>query len=393
MTSLMDFDAVRSEVSRLSEALSLPPHKITSRLWREHAQGEGLASAEKRHLQKAKHSFPREDAPLDIVPKGHHVSGVSTLVDEHGNVKIQWIKTAFGKMSREELLAKLVDAIEVAPLPPSASVQTPQEAQDFLAVYPLGDLHLGMYAAAKQAGTDWNLQKGVKIAQQAIDDLTLYGEPAERALLINLGDFFHTSGPAGTTVKGTPQDTDGTYEQCVEAGLSLKIYMVRRLLQVHEHVTVWSKIGNHDGIAALMIQIALREHFRDDPRVTIEVSSQAISHMAFGRNMISSTHGDSRGAKKPEDMVITMANDEPEIWGGAWNRYAYLGHVHHKVVKEVTGGVVEWFRTTTPGDAWHAGALYRAGRDMCRILLHKEDGEVARRVCSVGRLRRTHGEL
>jgi len=387
----MGFDAIRAEVLRISDLVGIPPAKITRATFRQHSE-LGQTQAERKHWQHVRRSWLAPlDAPAPLIPEGHHLTGVSTLVDEHGEIKIQWLKTAAGKMSREALIAKLIEGIKVDPLPPAPAPVAAPGGEEFLAVYPLGDLHLGMYAAALETGQDWDLARGVQIARQAIDDLALYGEPADLALLINLGDFFHTSGPAGTTVKGTPQDTSGTYLECMEAGLSLKIYMIRRLLQTHKRVIVWGRIGNHDGVAAVMLMIALREHFRNDDRVEIKVNPSAVDCLRFGKVQIASTHGDSRGAKSAKDFLALIAHDHSEEWSGALHRYGYLGHVHHKVQKEETGGVCEWFRTTTAPDGWHSGAMYRAGRDMVRILIHEEDGEVSRKISSVGRLRRIYG--
>jgi hypothetical protein len=81
-----------------------------------------------------------------------------------------------------------------------------------------------------------------------------------------------------------------------------------------------------------------------------------------------------------------MAADEPEAWGRTKHRYCYLGHVHHHDSKEYAGGIVEYFRTLATRDAWHTAQGYRAGRDMCLIVHHKEFGEIERHRVDVGSL-------
>ena len=96
---------------------------------------------------------------------------------------------------------------------------------------------------------------------------------------------------------------------------------------------------------------------------------------------IASTHGDQA---RPDQLPSVMAADRPEDWGLTKHRYWYVGHVHHKSVKEHPGCVVETFRTLAARDAWHDGKGYRAGRDMCLIVHHRQHGEVERHRCDIG---------
>jgi hypothetical protein len=85
-------------------------------------------------------------------------------------------------------------------------------------------------------------------------------------------------------------------------------------------------------------------------------------------------------------LLGVMASDRPKEWGDTDHRYWYCGHIHHKVQKEYPGVIVEYFRTLAPKDAWHAGQGYRAGRDMCLIVMHKQYGEIERHRCDIGML-------
>jgi hypothetical protein len=76
----------------------------------------------------------------------------------------------------------------------------------------------------------------------------------------------------------------------------------------------------------------------------------------------------------------------PQDWGASTHRYWYVGHVHHKDVKEYPGCIVEYVRTLAARDAWHQGQGYRAGRDMQLIVHHREHGEIERHRCDVGML-------
>lgn len=310
---------------------------------------------------------------LPAVPPGHTVKGASTFTNG------QWIKTERIKENPRALAEWIFDAApkKIPPLPQSPAPRV-VGSDDLLAVYPLGDLHLGMYAHRAETGADWNRQSAMDVAYAAIDHLANAGTPAAHGLLINVGDFYHVSSPAKTTVKGTPQDTDGHFYEAILDGIELKRRMIQRLLEVHEHVTVFNRVGNHDGMATLNLVSTLQAYFKDEPRVTIEWNPSAADYMLFGKCLIASTHGDTY--KKPAELTGIMAQDMAEAWfrsdGG--HRHWFNGHVHHKTQKEITGAIVETVRTLIRSDGWHHRAGYRSGRDMQRVLFHKAGCELER---------------
>lgn len=389
MTAL-DLAPLVESIRAFALARKILPSEVTRSLYI--AAGHRQTRLVSHHWGEAKSIAVGDAVPMTAIPEGHLVWGVSTLVGKDGRTKNQWVKTVALSEDPVEMMARVVDRIEssITPRKPSPLPKggTPF-SEDYLAVYPLGDMHLGMYAAAREAGEDWDTEAAMEIACAAIEDLAYHGQPADEALLINVGDFFHSDNPRNRTAKsGNPLDVDGRYFEIMEAGLRLKTYMIDCLLRRHKHVRVWTRVGNHDGQSSLCLAIALQAYYRLDERVTIEVNPSAADYMVFGRVLIGCTHGDTYKAGKPDEMVATMACDRAEDWGQTDHRYWYVGHVHHRSAKEVRGGIVETFRTLAPKDAWHAAEGYRAGRDMNRILIHREDGEVARLTTSVGRLRR-----
>jgi hypothetical protein len=118
--------------------------------------------------------------------------------------------------------------------------------------------------------------------------------------------------------------------------------------------------------------------------VTIPVEPAKRHYHRFGRVLIGTTHGD--GAKI-EGLPALMAAEAPDMWGATRHRYFYLGHFHHCSRKDFPGCTVETFRTLAGRDAWHAGQGYLSPRDMQRITIHVEYGEVSREVANVDYLR------
>jgi hypothetical protein len=144
-------------------------------------------------------------------PDGYHVKGVSTYYDADGNVKGQWVKT---KADEQHKLAMLLDAMShLADAWQGAADPVPRPGKtddELLCVYPMGDPHVGMFAWAEETGGD---DFDLKIAEEnmvtAVDTLVAGAPPASRALIIDLGDFFHGDNSENRTARsGNSLDID-----------------------------------------------------------------------------------------------------------------------------------------------------------------------------------------
>ena len=318
--------------------------------------------------------------PLEPVPYGHRVKGVSTYVNKDGNTRGQWIKTTSPDPTPEEVLEAVLATLP-ATIPtyaaPTAASAGPFES-DLMAVYPMGDPHVGMLAWAPESGADWDLHIAEQSMAAAVSDLVERGPRTKVAMLINLGDYFHADNAQDKTTKGDHTlDVDGRAPKIMEAGMRIFLHAIACLLRHHESVIVDSQRGNHDGHTALMLRVALKHIFRDEPRVTV-ICDPAVRHYhRFGKVLIGTVHGDTN---KLTDLESIMAAERPEDWGETDHRYWYVGHVHHSQIKEFRGCTVETFRTLAAKDSWHAAQGYTSGRDMRRLVLHREWGEVGREV-------------
>lgn len=322
--------------------------------------------------------------PLDPLPFGHFVKGVSTNVDELGNIRQQWIKTAVERKAYE---AQLLEAVRktAAEMPRIEAVEIKASTlasmdEDLLCVVPMGDPHLGMLAWAPESGENFDLGINERQLYAAADHLIHLAPPAKKGLLINAGDFFHADNDKSTTYKGTPVDTDGRYTKVYEAGIRLMRRLIVRMLEKFEHVTVINEIGNHDTSTAEMLSICLAAIYENEPRVTIDTSPQPFHYYRFGKVFIATHHGDK---VKHNDLGSVMAADRPEDWGATKHRHWYVGHVHHDTVKEQRGCTVETLRTLAAKDKWHFGQGYRAGRDLKLDVWHREYGYRGRQVVDI----------
>lgn len=338
---------------------------------------------------KARRESEHETDVQPSVPAGHRLKGVSTYVDGQGLVRGQWIKTDLEREQREtdmrEALRGLGDewATRHAPTAAPETVDS-----DLLCVYPIGDPHFGMYAWAAETGDDYDLQLAREYHVEAIRSLVNGAPPAEEALIIELGDFFHMDNSTNQTPRSHHTlDVDTRRPKVARAGVRAMRELIENTLRKHQRTRVWCLRGNHDEDSTAMLQIALSMFYEGDPRVIIEESPAIAYYHRFGENLLGATH--THTVKDRAGLGEMMATHRPKDWGLTCHRYYYCGHVHHDSLIETRGGViVETMRTLAGKDKFAADNFYNSGRDMKCDVLHRTDGRIKRHTIGIRQIQR-----
>ena len=334
-----------------------------------------------RAVMRAKRTAARqgvspEDDMTHPSPEGFVVKGVSSYYGQDGELRGQWVKTTQDTDKANALLEAaqvLADELEGKAKP----VSKPERCvKSHLTVYPMGDPHLGLYAWHEETGDDFDADIAEKNLCAAVDRLVACAPATEQALIINLGDFFHTDNMEYKTKRsGHVQDVDGRWARVLRIGVRVMQRSIDAALKKHKKVRVINEIGNHDDQTSIMLSLVLDAYYRKEKRVDIDMSPSWFHYYKFGQCLIGVTHGDK---VKPGNLPGIMAHDKAKEWGSTKHRYWYIGHVHHDTLKEFPGCKVESFRTLAAKDAWHTAQGYRSGRDMQCIVLNKDYGEVER---------------
>ena len=341
-----------------------------------------------RILQRIKNLRKKGILPLDsgnFVSEGELLKGTSTLYDKDGEVKIQWVKT---DVEKESMLDSFKTCIEnyVQELPQfeSREYDKPYVLDDLMAVYPLGDPHIGMKAYRDEAGADWDLKKTQEVFCGIFDRLIKTAPSCPQAVIVNLGDYFHRDNFAGVTERHKHKlDTDGTYLMMVDTGLKIMIQMITSALEHHQSVRVINTLGNHDDTGAIFLQAALKHMYANEPRAIIECTNSMFQYFQHGSAFFGVHHGHTT---KPDKLPLVMATDRPKEWGDSLYRYFLTGHIHHDTRKEYSGCIVESFRTLASKDAYAQNGGYRAGQDSKALVIHKEFGEVERHTINIAQI-------
>jgi hypothetical protein len=359
-------------ITAAAEALKTEPTKL--RRW--------LSEAKRR---AARAGWSPEHDMVKPVPEGFHVKGVSTYYDADGRPKGQWVKS---KVDEEHRVQMLLDALEKAIEPRKGCLEPikapKQNEKDLLCLYVMGDPHVGMYSWAAETGSDFDVSIAERNLVNAVDHLVALAPPADEALILNLGDYFHSDSVLNRTMRsGHSLDVDTRWGRVLQVGIRAMQRCIDRALEKHKHVTVINEIGNHDDHSSIMLGVALAAFYHKEPRVTIDCSPSPFHWYRWDKCLIGVTHGDG---PKLAQLPGIMASDKPEDWGQTKYRYWYTGHVHSDALAEFPGCVVESFRTLAPRDMYATRAGYRSMQDMKMDVLHKEHGRINRHIVGIEQL-------
>lgn len=334
-------------------------------------------------MKAAKSGYAPDHDMKQTCPDGFLVKGVSTLYDQEGNPKIQWVKTERDNERRAEMMAEAIKAMcdDMPALPAVPLLDTLNINPDLMAIYPLGDPHIGMLAWAEETGQDWDLKIAESKMCGVFHRLVFASPPCERAVIVNLGDFFHTDNMDGTTSRsGHSLDTDGRYAKMVQVGVKIIRQMVDSCLMRHKHVEIINAVGNHDDTGALFLSVCLANLYEDEPRVTVQDLPAPFHYFRWGTSLFGVHHGHTC---KAANLPLVMATDQAKLWGDTEFRTWLTGHIHHDTRKEYAGCDVESFRTLSAKDAYATWGGYRARQDSKCLVIHKDYGEVERHTVNI----------
>lgn len=315
--------------------------------------------------------------PIPDSSYNHHprVTGTSTLYDANGVERLQWVKTAAGIPSAQDIAAAIREALTDIPKPSRIAAPKITNA-DLLTVYPIGDQHVGMYAWAEETGADYDLKIAERLLLSAVRHLVAKAEPSAEAVIVDVGDFTHYDTIRTETVRShNTLDADSRYHAMIRVALRMLVACIDEALTKHKRVTLICAPGNHNDMGAAWMIESMALYYAREPRVNVVAKAGKFFFYEFGKVLLGVTHGDTG---KPAKIAGVMAADEPAAWGRTEFRHWITGHVHSERVIEMQGVKWETFRTLAPGDAWSHAAAYRAAREMHSITYHRRLGEVRR---------------
>lgn len=269
-----------------------------------------------------------------------------------------------------DFLSQVSDAFK--DIPAYVAQEAEFTASDLCTVYPLMDLHMGMYAWGDETGADdYDLQHAandIKRTFASLDRLTPVGG---QAVLILGGDTLHANDMRAETPKSKHKlDVDGRHFKVLDEAIKAIAWIIEHLAARHDKVTVRVLAGNHDQESHLVLAFALAERYRDISRIVVEKSPMDLFMFRWGNSLIAAHHGD----KSPPQRLAMMLADTCTFWSEVRHRHILTGHIHHESAKDFPGIKWESLRAFCPPDAYGAGFAPR--RAMTAMVFDSVKGRV-----------------
>ena len=257
--------------------------------------------------------------------------------------------------------------------------RTDTDVDNFSVFCTPSDLHYGKAGWKDEVGEEYNRhecqRRLLATTDVMLSRVALFGTP--KKFIVGAGsDWFHIDNETngGSTTRGTPQDTDGTWARIFLEGSELAAAYIERLRAVAP-VTIVCMAGNHDRLSSIMLTAWLKERFRNAGDVTVEVSPAPRHYMTIGNTLVGITHGDDT---KDQKLPGLMAAEAREAWGKTLHRLWFTGHWHSMISNEFHGVRVIHVPSLAGTDLWHARSGYVANRKaLTAYIIEDDEGMIA----------------
>lgn len=314
------------------------------------------------------------------VPDGFHLKGTSTLYDEDGKARLQWVKTSIDHERQEQIMREVVSAM-ADEIKPEKAVKPPKHTLDkLLNCYVITDYHLGAKAWGEETGADWDTQ----IAEQLLVDW--FGAAIAQApdssvgVFAQLGDFLHYDGiQAITPTSGHLLDADTRFQKIVRVAIAAIRRITAMLLLKHDRVILLMAEGNHDIASSMWLRELFAALYSEEPRIEVITRPDPYYCIEHGHTSLFFHHGHK---KKLEQLETVFVAKFREIYGRTKYSYAHTGHLHHNVVLERGTMQIEQHRTLAAPDSHASRGGWMSGRDAKVITYHADHGDVGRIIVS-----------
>lgn len=312
-----------------------------------------------------------------LVPDGYKIKGTSSLVDEFGNTKLQWVKTDTDAERQVELMKAVIEGMksEITPVVPVKAVRAKRDDK-LLNLYTVSDFHLGMLAWADESGDDWDMKIAEDLFSRWFDAAFQKAPDAGTGVINLLGDLAHfDSLDAVTPASGHTLDADTRYQKLVR----YMIRMVRRVVDMalvkHKNVRLLIVQGNHDESGMIWLAEMFSTLYDNEPRVFVDTSPDVYKMVQHGKTTLFFHHGHKARFDAIEPVMIAKFR---KAFGESVYSYAHVGHLHHQKIVESRNMIVEQHRTLAAKDAYASRGGWMSGRSANVITYSAEYGEVAR---------------
>lgn len=276
-------------------------------------------------------TFPDDTTLVCGTYNGFTAHNATVQVSKDGEIVQAWIKQKVNGFDPEEFLQALKQIVE----PYEYEPQRLDNASRMLEI-PLFDMHWGV------AFMDY-----YKPVLDEILDL-IHLRHWDRIVIPFGQDFFHNDSIIdGKTTKGTPiQKVDMI--RAVKEGQKFIYAVVDAAIKSANDVQIIYSAGNHDMSTSWMFMQVLLERYGAS---MVDDSLEYRKVIAYGKNSIMVTHGDSKQATA-KNLAHIFPISFPEEFANANIREVHSGHLHHEAEADIYGVMVRRLSSGGKVDDW-----------------------------------------
>lgn len=283
-------------------------------------------------LRWSKQDYPDDATLSGGTYEGFTAYGATVQVSKSGEIVQAWVRQKADQLDPEEFIQAIRETVEPYIFQPVGS----EDASRMLEI-PLFDMHWGT------AFFDHY--------QPTLDEiLSLICSRRWDKIVIPFGqDFFHNDSIVnGQTTKGTNiEKVDMT--RAVKDGRRFIFTIIDAALNNANDVRVIYSPGNHDRSTSWMFMQVLVERYGSE---IVDDSFAPRKAIAYGKNAIMITHGDSKQAT-PRTLAQIFPVAFPEEFANTKIREVHAGHLHHEGEADIHGVMVRRLSTGNVTDSWH----------------------------------------
>lgn len=333
-----------------------------------------------RKAKLARQGWSPEHDMTKTVPDGFHLKGTSTLYDEFGKPKLQWVKSSINHERQAELMREAVSALSVE-IVPEIAVKAPAHTLDqLLNCYVITDYHLGMNSWGEETGGDWDMKIAEDLLVSWFGAAIAQAPDSRSAVFSQLGDFLHWDGiSAVTPTSGHIVDADTRFQKVVRVAIGVIRRITSMLLAKHERVVLLMAEGNHDLASSMWLRELFAALYENEPRIEVITRPDPYYCLEHGLTSLFFHHGHKKRIDSLETVFIAKFR---EVFGRTRFSYAHTGHLHHNVLRETNTMQLEQHRTLAAPDSHASRGGWISGRDAKVITYHSKFGEVGRTTIS-----------
>ena len=256
--------------------------------------------------------------------------GATVQVNSKGDVVQAWIKQTANPIDPKEFIEIVSGTIE-----PYKGYSTVVTGANRMLEIPLFDMHWGI-----------NHMSDYKVVLNEI--LELIESKHWAKIVIPFGqDFFHNDSIVnGHTTKGTVIDKVDMVK-AIREGKTFMCTLIESAIKNSNEVSVVYSCGNHDASISWMFIQVLKERYGD----IVDDSFKFRKCVAFGKNAIMFTHGNSKQATA-KNLAHIFPIAFPMEFGLAEVREVHAGHLHHEAEADIFGVMVRRLSSGTDTTEW-----------------------------------------